>query len=101
MTKLHQLHADHGQSPWLANLTRGHLRGGEVRWSRPLPDEETLPVRMLGDTVVALVGDELLSLDAGNGEQRWHVTAPPRPICGPRPPPGTGCSSRPGPTASS
>ena len=31
MTKLRQLYADHGQSPWLDNLTRGHLRGGELR----------------------------------------------------------------------
>jgi transaldolase len=31
MTKLHQLQAEQGQSPWLDNLTRGHLRGGELR----------------------------------------------------------------------
>lgn len=31
MTKLHQLYSDHGQSPWLDNLTRGHLRRGELR----------------------------------------------------------------------
>lgn len=30
MTKLHQLYADEGQSPWLDNLTRGHLRLGEL-----------------------------------------------------------------------
>jgi transaldolase len=31
MTKLHQLHVEQGQSPWLDNLTRRHLRGGELR----------------------------------------------------------------------
>ncbi|MGE0304556.1 MAG: transaldolase [Acidimicrobiia bacterium] len=31
MTKLQQLYADHRQSPWLDNLTREHLRGGELR----------------------------------------------------------------------
>jgi transaldolase len=31
MTKLQQLHDEHGQSPWLDNLTRGHLRSGELR----------------------------------------------------------------------
>jgi transaldolase len=31
MTKLQQLHAEHGQSPWLDNLTRGHLRSGGLR----------------------------------------------------------------------
>lgn len=30
MTKLHQLYTDEGQSPWLDNLTRGHLRRGEL-----------------------------------------------------------------------
>ncbi len=28
MTKLERLHTDHDQSPWLDNLTRGHLRSG-------------------------------------------------------------------------
>jgi transaldolase len=31
MTKLQQLHAEHGQSPWLDNLTRSHLRNGGLR----------------------------------------------------------------------
>lgn len=31
MTKLQQLYADQGQSPWLDNLTRGHLRRCELR----------------------------------------------------------------------
>jgi transaldolase len=31
MTKLQQLYADHGQSPWLDNLTRAHLRAGGLR----------------------------------------------------------------------
>jgi transaldolase len=31
MTKLHQLHDRHGQSPWLDNLTRGDLTGGRLR----------------------------------------------------------------------
>jgi transaldolase len=31
MTKLHQLHDLHGQSPWLDNLTRGDLTGGRLR----------------------------------------------------------------------
>jgi transaldolase len=31
MTKLQQLHTEYGQSPWLDNLTRGHLRGGALR----------------------------------------------------------------------
>ena len=31
MTKLQELYTDHGQSPWLDNLTRGHVRGGELR----------------------------------------------------------------------
>jgi transaldolase len=31
MTKLQQLHAEHGQSPWLDTLTRGHLRSGRLR----------------------------------------------------------------------
>jgi transaldolase len=31
MTKLQQLYAEHGQSPWLDNLTRGHLRGGALQ----------------------------------------------------------------------
>jgi transaldolase len=30
MTKLHRLHADYGQSPWLDNLTRGYLRDGTL-----------------------------------------------------------------------
>ncbi|HWC12040.1 MAG TPA: transaldolase [Acidimicrobiales bacterium] len=30
MTKLQQLHAQHRQSPWLDNLTRGYLSGGEL-----------------------------------------------------------------------
>ena len=30
MTKLQRLHADHGQSPWLDNLSRRHLRGGTL-----------------------------------------------------------------------
>ena len=30
MTKLHQLYRDHGQSPWLDNLTRGYLRDGTL-----------------------------------------------------------------------
>jgi transaldolase len=30
MTKLHQLHDRHGQSPWLDNLTRGDLTGGRL-----------------------------------------------------------------------
>jgi transaldolase len=30
MTKLRELHEHHGQSPWLDNLTRGHLRNGEL-----------------------------------------------------------------------
>ena len=30
MTKLHQLYDLHGQSPWLDNLTRRHLRGGDL-----------------------------------------------------------------------
>lgn len=30
MTKLHQLYTEYGQSPWLDNLTRGHLQGGEL-----------------------------------------------------------------------
>ena len=31
MTRLHQLHDRHGQSPWLDNLTRGHLTSGRLR----------------------------------------------------------------------
>lgn len=31
MTKLHQLFDDHGQSPWLDNLSRSHLRSGKLR----------------------------------------------------------------------
>lgn len=31
MTKLQQLHTIHGQSAWLDNLTRGHLRSGALR----------------------------------------------------------------------
>jgi transaldolase len=31
MTKLQRLHAEHGQSPWLDNLTRSHLRNGGLR----------------------------------------------------------------------
>ena len=30
MTRLRQLHAEQGQSPWLDNLTRGHLRNGTL-----------------------------------------------------------------------
>ena len=30
MTRLHQLHDLHGQSPWLDNLTRGDLTGGQL-----------------------------------------------------------------------
>ncbi|GAC1375576.1 MAG: transaldolase [Actinomycetota bacterium] len=33
MTKLHQLHASQGQSPWLDNITRGYLHDGTLeRW---------------------------------------------------------------------
>ncbi|HZA82474.1 MAG TPA: transaldolase [Actinomycetes bacterium] len=31
MTRLHQLHDLHGQSPWLDNLTRGDVTGGRLR----------------------------------------------------------------------
>ena len=31
MSKLERLHGEHGQSPWLDNLTRGHLRDGGLR----------------------------------------------------------------------
>jgi transaldolase len=31
MTKLQQLHTDHGQSAWLDNLSRHHLRSGSLR----------------------------------------------------------------------
>jgi transaldolase len=31
MTKLQDLYKDQGQSPWLDNLTRGHLRSGKLR----------------------------------------------------------------------
>jgi len=31
MTKLHELYADHGQSPWLDDLSRTHLRDGALR----------------------------------------------------------------------
>lgn len=31
MTKLQQLHSDHGQSAWLDNLSRHHLRSGALR----------------------------------------------------------------------
>jgi transaldolase len=31
MNKLQKLHTEQGQSPWLDNLTRGHLIGGELR----------------------------------------------------------------------
>jgi transaldolase len=31
MTKLQELYHDQGQSPWLDNLTRGHLRTGKLR----------------------------------------------------------------------
>jgi transaldolase len=30
MSKLHRLYAEHGQSPWLDNLTRGYLRDGTL-----------------------------------------------------------------------
>ena len=30
MTKLQRLHVEHGQSPWLDNITRGYLTGGEL-----------------------------------------------------------------------
>jgi transaldolase len=30
MTKLHRLHSEHGQSPWLDNLTRQYLRDGTL-----------------------------------------------------------------------
>jgi len=30
MTKLQRLYAEHGQSPWLGNLTRGYLRDGTL-----------------------------------------------------------------------
>ena len=30
MTKLQRLYAQHGQSPWLDNLTRGYLRDGTL-----------------------------------------------------------------------
>ena len=30
MTKLHRLHTEYGQSPWLDNLTRGYLRDGTL-----------------------------------------------------------------------
>ena len=30
MSRLHQLHDRHGQSPWLDNLTRGDLTGGRL-----------------------------------------------------------------------
>lgn len=30
MTKLQRLYAEHRQSPWLDNLTRGYLRGGTL-----------------------------------------------------------------------
>jgi transaldolase len=32
MTKLQQLFEEQGQSPWLDNLTRGHLLQGELEW---------------------------------------------------------------------
>jgi transaldolase len=31
MTNLHRLHAEQGQSPWLDNLTRDHLRSGHLQ----------------------------------------------------------------------
>jgi len=32
-SRLHLLHDEHGQSPWLDDLTRGYLAGGELsRW---------------------------------------------------------------------
>jgi hypothetical protein len=34
MTKLHQLHDRHGQSPRLDNRTRGDLVGGHPLWHR-------------------------------------------------------------------
>lgn len=52
-------------------------RTGEVRWSRSLPEQDWLSIRVMGDTVVALVGDELLGVDADNGELRWQVEASP------------------------
>ena len=30
MTKLHQLHTEQGQSPWLDNLTRVYVRDGTL-----------------------------------------------------------------------
>ena len=33
MTRLHDLHADYGQSPWLDNIRRGWINGGDLqRW---------------------------------------------------------------------
>jgi hypothetical protein len=34
MTKLHQLHDQCGQSPWLDSLTRGDVTGGHPVWRR-------------------------------------------------------------------
>ena len=31
MTKLQRLFTEHGQSPWLDNLTRAYLRDGDAR----------------------------------------------------------------------
>src|SRR5437899_7482624 len=31
MTKLQRLYAEHGQSPWLDNLTRGYLHDGTLK----------------------------------------------------------------------
>ena len=34
MTRLHQLHDLHGQSPWLDNRTRGDVTGDHLLWHR-------------------------------------------------------------------
>ena len=38
MTKLHQLHNRHGQSPWLDNHTRRDLTGGHPMWRQSETD---------------------------------------------------------------
>jgi transaldolase len=58
MTKLQQLYRDHGQSPWLDNLTRGYLRDGTL-------------VRLVGDGIRGVTANPTIFARAIQGSDDY------------------------------
>ena len=60
MTKLHSLHSEHGQSPWLDNINRRYLRDGTL-------------ARLVGDGILGVTANPTIFANAIGGSADYDA----------------------------